>query len=98
MASGSSNGCRAGSVTVRRGAGLQSHRVFLLAGNLTRRLEVDTKKGLVTLVVLANILDRIDMERDGKAMDRQNDGRRFSINKDLGNVNEGSPDPRGKRY
>jgi len=46
-------------------------------------LEVDSKKCLVTLVALTDILDRVDMEGDGKAMDGQNDGRGFSINEDL---------------
>lgn len=49
---------------------LHPHRVFLLAGNLARCLEVDTEKCLVALITLANILDRVDVERNGKPMNR----------------------------
>ena len=76
---------------------MQSHRVFLLAGNLARRLEVDAKEGLVALITLADVLDRIDMERDGKTMDGQDNGRRFSINEDLRSVDEGFRCPRRKQ-
>lgn len=53
---------------------LESHRVFLLPGDLAWCLEIDAKKCLVTLIALADVLDRVDMERDGKTVDRQNNG------------------------
>lgn len=62
---------------------LHSHRVFLLASNLARCLEVDTEKCLVALLALADILDRVDVERNGKPMNRQDNRRCFPINKNL---------------
>lgn len=62
---------------------LQPYRVFLLTGDLAWCLKVDTEECLVTLFALADILYRVYMERDSKSMNRQDNGRRFSINENL---------------
>ena len=96
VASGSSKGYGVGVRISPHSTNLQPHRVFLLPSNLTRCLEVDTKERLVSLIILADILDRVDMERDGKPVNGQDNGRRFSINEDLRGVNQGLPYPRRK--
>lgn len=82
MASGSSKGY--GKVrNCPDSPNLRPHRVLLLASNLAWCLKVDTEQCQVTLIALADILDRVNVKRDSKAMNRQDDGRRFSINENL---------------
>jgi hypothetical protein len=50
---------------------------------LARRLKVDAKECLVTLLALADVFYRVDVERNGEAMDGQDNGRRFSIDENL---------------
>ena len=44
--------------------------VFLPPSKLARCLEVDTKKRELRLLILADVLDRIDMEGDSVSVDR----------------------------
>jgi hypothetical protein len=62
---------------------LQSYRVFLLTGNLTWCLEVDAEECLIALFALADIFYCVDMEGDSETMNRQDNGRCFSINENL---------------
>ena len=62
---------------------VSTHRVFLSASELSRSLEVHTQEGKLRLLALADILDSIDMEGHGIAIDRENDGLRLPVNEDL---------------
>lgn len=59
------------------------YRIFLLSGELTGSLEVDSNECELALLVLADVLDRIDVERHSKSMDRQDDGLRLAVDKYL---------------
>lgn len=59
------------------------YRIIFLSGELTRSLEVDAQVGVVTFIVFADILDRVNMEGNGKAMHRKDDGLGFAVHKYL---------------
>ena len=65
-----------------------THCILLLACKLTRSLEIDPKVGKLAFIVLANILDGIDVEWNSIAMYRQNDGLCFPVDVDLSRVDE----------
>ena len=60
-----------------------TNRIFLLTGELSRRLEIDAEISEFTLVVFADVLDSVDVEGYSKAVDREHDGLCFSVNEDL---------------
>lgn len=62
---------------------INAYSIFLLAGELTRCLEVHPKNSELTLVTLVGVLDSIDVEGHRKAMDRQDDSLSLAINEDL---------------
>ena len=69
VASGSSNGCEDRSVEDQIDK-QQTHRVFLLACQLSRSLKIDAEEREVSFLALADVLDRIDMEGDSVSVDR----------------------------
>ena len=60
-----------------------TNRIFLLAGKLTWCLEVDAKIGEVAFVIFADILYRVDMERNCKPMNGQNNCLSFAVHEYL---------------
>jgi hypothetical protein len=71
VASGSSNGC---TDNQKRGTvkwGNKTDSVLLFPCQLTRSLEIDSEVGEIAFVVLARILDGVDMERDSEAVNGQ---------------------------
>ena len=60
-----------------------THRILLLPCKLAGRLEVDSEVGELSLVVLADVLNGVHMERHREPIDRQNDGLRLAIDEDL---------------
>ena len=82
VASGSSNGCEDRSVEDQIDK-QQTHRVFLLACQLSRSLKIDAEERKVSFLALADVLDRIDIERYSIPMDREDDRVRFLVDEDL---------------
>lgn len=62
---------------------MPAYRVFLLPCKLSRCLEIDAEKSEVALVVLAHVLDGIDMERHSEAMHWKDNRLRLPIHIDL---------------
>ena len=60
-----------------------AYSVFFFTSKLAGCLEVDTKVREFTLVVFADILDCVDVERHSKAMDREDYGLCLAVDKDL---------------
>lgn len=60
-----------------------AHSVLLLAGDGTRSRKHEAEDGVVSLFLLDQTLERVDVERDGVAMNRQDDGRATSVDDDL---------------
>ena len=65
----------------------QTNRVLFLSGKLARGLEVDAKIGEVAFLIFADIFYRVDVERDRKPMDRQNDRLSFAVHEYLDGSN-----------
>lgn len=84
VASGSSKGCHdvSAAATSRR-TEQDTYSILLLAHELSRCLEVDTKVCEFVFVIFTRILDRIDVEWHSKAVNGQNDRLRFAVNEDL---------------
>ena len=70
MASGSSKGYHDAKYLSSEVVLLYTHRIFFLPRKLARSLEVDPKVRKLALIVLANVLDGVDMERHSKTMYR----------------------------
>ena len=49
-----------------------ANRIFLLAGQLSGRLKIDPEIGEFALVVLANVLNGVNMERHRKPLNWEN--------------------------
>ena len=47
---------------------IQTHSVLLLPRELTGCLEIDAEIGEFSFVILADVLDRVDMERNGETV------------------------------
>lgn len=62
---------------------ITTYGIFFLASKLTRGLEVYTKIREFAFIILANILDGIDMEWDSKTMERKNNCLSLPVDKDL---------------
>lgn len=60
-----------------------AHSVLLLAGDSTRSRKHEAEDGVVSLFLLDQTLERVDVERDGVAMNRQDDGRATSVDDNL---------------
>ena len=60
-----------------------TYSVFLLPRKLTWCLEIDTKEGHFTFIGLADILDRVDMERHDITMNRKDNRLGFPVDKNL---------------
>lgn len=66
-----------------RTSGMLTYSVFLLPRKLTWCLEIDAKESHFTFVGLADILDRVDMERHNITMNRKDNRLGFPVDKDL---------------
>jgi len=60
-----------------------TNRILLFAGKLTWCLEVDAKIGEVAFVIFTDILYRVDMERNCKPMNGQNNCLNFAVHEYL---------------
>ena len=60
-----------------------THRILLLSSQLPRCLEVDTQERELALIILAHVLDSVDMEGHSKAVYREDNRLCFPIHKDL---------------
>ena len=83
VASGSSNGYAKNQKRRVEKGQCKTDSVLLFSGQLTRSLEIDSEVGEIAFVVLAGILDGVNMERHSKAVNRQNHGLCFAIDKYL---------------
>ena len=62
---------------------MKTYCIFLLSSKLPRSLEVDTQEREFTFVVLANVLDSIDMEGHGEAIYGKDNRLRLPVDEDL---------------
>jgi hypothetical protein len=60
-----------------------TNRVLLFTSKLAWCLEVDTKIGEIAFVIFADIFYGVDVERNGKPMDGQNDSLSFAVHEYL---------------
>lgn len=63
--------------------GKAAHGVLLLAGDGTRSGKHEAEDGVISLFLLDQTLERVDVEGDGVAVNRQDDGRATSVDDDL---------------
>lgn len=69
--------------TNKSGIGIFKGCIVLLTRHLARGLEIDTKVGKITFIILADIFYGVDMQRHGKAVDWQNDSLGLPVNVNL---------------
>ena len=65
-----------------------TYRIIFLPGKLTRSLEVDAEICAVCFIILAHVLDSVDVERYSKSMHRQHNCLSLAVHGDLGVVSE----------
>lgn len=61
----------------------RTNSIFLLAGHLSRGLEIDSKIGKLAFIALNSVFDGVDMERDCESVDGENDRECFAVDQDL---------------
>lgn len=62
---------------------MSTYCVLLLASELPRRLEVNTQERELALVILADVLDGVNVEGHGKTVHGKDNGLRLPIDEDL---------------